>query len=321
MKNIYIRSIVAVVSICLVMGLALAVVYKITKPIIDANELKKSNAALAEIFPGATFEEVFGAESKPADAPKTLTKLYKTADGTGYVAYVETTTGYGKSTFAIGIDATTGTITKIVEVTYGDSIHFGQDYLTSFEGKGGALSDVNSSASPAKFTRAALQAAAAEALAYATGGEVPAPPPPPPPTAETLTEAQLLAIFSDADSFEKVFDNLTRPQGAPASILALYKTADGTGYVAKIETVTNYGTSTFAVGVDASTGTVVKITEISYGDSIHFGESFLPSFIGQGGDLTDVDSSASPAKFTKAALKTAVQATLAYIEQMGGAQS
>ncbi|MBO5790140.1 MAG: hypothetical protein J6R40_03190, partial [Clostridia bacterium] len=56
--SLYVRSISVIVGICLVVGLMLAGIYKLTAPRIEANELRKQQAALYELFPEASgFEE------------------------------------------------------------------------------------------------------------------------------------------------------------------------------------------------------------------------------------------------------------------------
>ena len=164
MNKEYIRSVVVVVCICLVMGLALALCYHITQPRIEANELKKLNEAIRELFPASAGDPIEIALTP--DAPKTLKNLYKTADGKGYVAKINTNSGFGQSTFTVGIDAATMKIVGIKCISYGDSVGLDDGYLPSYSGQDKALADVDSSASPAKKTKATIEAAVRDVFTY-----------------------------------------------------------------------------------------------------------------------------------------------------------
>ncbi|MBO5790608.1 MAG: hypothetical protein J6R40_05570 [Clostridia bacterium] len=304
--SLYLRSIAVVVGICLVMGLLLAICYKITAPIIADKELKKQQAALYELFPEASgFDDLTN-----GDLPETVTSLFKTKEGDGFVAYLQTNTQYGTSSFAVGIDAQTLKITEIKEITYGDSIHFGADYLPSFVGKDeGGLSDIASSASPAKITRSAVKNAVVDLLLYlediAKDPNVPTPDP-----------EELAQLFPNASAFIKV------EEGAkPTSMTALYKTAEGDGFVAFFKTSHEYGNSEYALAVDAQTNKVLQILIVRYGDSYDVREkdpAFLPSLIGKGvEELSEISTSATP-PITKAAIKSAIIDVLTYLESLGG---
>ena len=304
--SLYLRSIAVVVGICLVMGLLLAICYKITAPIIADKELKKQQAALYELFPNASgFDDLTN-----GDLPETVTSLHKTKEDDGYVAYLRTNTQYGTSSFAVGIDAQTLKITEIKEITYGDSIHFGADYLPSFAGKGeDSLSDIASSASPAKITRSAVKNAVADLLIYLE--EIAKDPNAPEKDPEELAE-----LFPDAASFKKL-----TLSNAPASVQSIYKTAEGNGYVVFFKTSHKYGNSEYALAVDAQTNKVLQILVVRYGDSYDVREKdpeFLPSLIGKDVvQLSEISTSATP-PVTKAAIKSAIIDTLTYLESMGG---
>lgn len=161
--SLYLRSVSVIVGICLVVGLLLAGIYRITAPRIEENELKKKQAALYELFPDASgFVDI-----SSSDLPQTVTTLYKTAEGDGYIAYVQFHGYDGNDTFAVGVDSETLKVTTVVEITYGDSVYFGEGYLPTFEGKGEAdLGTIPASASPAKYTREALKNAVGDVLVY-----------------------------------------------------------------------------------------------------------------------------------------------------------
>ncbi|MBO5790117.1 MAG: hypothetical protein J6R40_03075, partial [Clostridia bacterium] len=214
----------------------------------------------------------------------------------------------GTSSFAVGIDAATLKITEMKEITYGDSIHFGEDYLPSFAGKTeDDLADIASSASPAKITRSAVKNSVGDLLLYLE--DIAKDPNEPTPDPEELAQ-----LFPSASGFTKVEEGTK-----PATLTSLYKTNEGDGYVAFIKTNSGYGTSNFALGVDAQTKKITGILVVSYGDSVSLDASFLPSFVGKGAaDLGDIDTSASPAIYTKAVIKTAVYDAISFIENMGG---
>ena len=164
--KIYVKSIVVIVCICLVMGLLLAGVYQLTAPVIAANEEAAKQKALDEMFAGSTF-----ALLETPDAPKSITAVYAVNGGSAYVAYLRVVTGYtnGETTLALGYDAATGTITELRFLTYNESVDCGPEFPASFAGQTGALTDVNTTASPAIYTRAAVKSAVEEACGYLAG--------------------------------------------------------------------------------------------------------------------------------------------------------
>lgn len=162
-KKIYLKSILVIASICLVVGLLMAGVHALTQPVIDRNEAEKQRKTLAELFPEASgFTEV---TDLPAGAPDGVTALWRTEKGDGYVAAFATNSGYGTSTFMVGVNAD-GTVRGLCTVSYGDSVSFGDGFVGEFAGRDAAGLDLISSASPAKYTRKAVKDAVSGILGW-----------------------------------------------------------------------------------------------------------------------------------------------------------
>ena len=82
-----IKSIVALVCICAVVAILMAITNVFTAPIISENENKKANAALLEVMPnGGSFEKV---DISKHELPATVTEAYK-AENDGYVIKLTT---------------------------------------------------------------------------------------------------------------------------------------------------------------------------------------------------------------------------------------
>lgn len=302
MKNIYVRSIVVICAICLVMGLALAGVYALTQPEILKNEREKTEKAMKEFFPEAqSFVLVFDKNSKPADAPKSLLTLYVTEDGAGYVATILTNSGYGQSTFICGINTAPLAVVGVKQIEYKDTVSLDDAYLPSFAGQGKDMTDVDSSASPAKYTKQAIKGAILDVMNYLEGSE-------------SERAAKIMANMFPDKTLTPVFEQETRPAGTPENILSLYKTEDGEGYAAVICTFYYDKKSTYVVGIDAKERKIIALNYLSYQDSVDVGSDFIHSFAGQDKDMTDVDTSASPAPSSKRNIKGAVTTLFTYMD-------
>lgn len=118
----FIKSTVALVAICAVMALLLAVTNEITAPLIAANESAKANSALLEVMPdGGNFEIV---DTSSLELPKSVTEVYRASNG-GYV-FKLTANGYKPGMVIMcGVDAN-GVIT-------------GSKYLSGSETNGAEL--------------------------------------------------------------------------------------------------------------------------------------------------------------------------------------
>ncbi len=122
-------------------------------------------------------------------------------------------------------------------------------------------------------------------------------------------QAALEAMFPGAS-----FTQLTLADDAPAAVTALYRVDDDHYAVVNLSIVTGYttGETTFVMGVNTDNMTITKLQFISYNESVDCSAAFPDSFAGQGATLDGV-TTASPAVYTRAAVKEAVAAALAYL--------
>ncbi|MBQ7153055.1 MAG: hypothetical protein IJR83_03850 [Clostridia bacterium] len=164
MNKTYIKSIIVIVSICLIMGLLLAGVYSVTAPVIAANEEAALNKALKDMFPQATTFE----EADLAGAPKSITALYLVDGGSYYVVNLKMVTGYttGATTFIMGVDASDMSITDLQILSYNESVRMDDAFPGSFPGLTADKVDLVTTASPAVFSKAALKKTVLSALDY-----------------------------------------------------------------------------------------------------------------------------------------------------------
>jgi len=153
-------STVALVSICAVMAILLALTNSITAPIIKQNQEAAANKALLEVMPnGEGFEKVdFDADS----LPKTVTEVYKEKNG-GYVITL-TTTGYNSGlTIMCGVNAD-GTVSGAVCLASQETLGQEKTYGESFVGKNAAEADATDTVSGATKTTTAYKNAIKDAL-------------------------------------------------------------------------------------------------------------------------------------------------------------
>ena len=138
--NDSVKSVIALVVICLTVTLALSAVNYVTAPIIEENNAKAVQGSFAEALPGADgFEELEPA----ADAPETVKSIYKENNGLGYVVVLETTSQYSESPMGISVGiGTDGIIKNIVLTNYAETKNFGADYPASYIGQDSALAGV-----------------------------------------------------------------------------------------------------------------------------------------------------------------------------------
>lgn len=100
-------------AICIVVSAALSTTYAITTPIIEENQRREAQKALAQVLPAAqAFEE------KTTGLPQGVDKLNIAKDGAGYVAQVSVGGYGGPISMMVGIGAD-GIITgvKVLEAT------------------------------------------------------------------------------------------------------------------------------------------------------------------------------------------------------------
>lgn len=138
--NDSVKSVIALVVICLVVTLALSAVNYVTAPIIAENNANAVQGSFAEALPGADgFDELEPA----ADAPETVKGIYQEKNGLGYVVTLETTSQYSESPMGISVGiGTDGVIKNIVLTNYAETKNFGEEYPASYIGQDSALSGV-----------------------------------------------------------------------------------------------------------------------------------------------------------------------------------
>lgn len=136
-----IKSVVVLTAICLVVAALLAVTNFYTAPVIEANKAAAATGSLAEVIPGAAgFEEM----ELPADAPATVTAIYKETSGLGYVMTLETSSSYSASPMAITIGfGADSKISGVLLTNYQESKDFGADYPSTYVGQDSALGGVD----------------------------------------------------------------------------------------------------------------------------------------------------------------------------------
>ena len=139
-KNDTLKSIIVLVSICLVIAAAMAGINMITKDRIAAVQAEKEAKALEAVLPeNAGFEKL----SDIADLPETVKAVYRDLDGEG-IAMLLAAKGYDSSnpiSIAVGFDKD-GNITKchVISCTgetsgIGTKVK-GESFLSQFDGKG-----------------------------------------------------------------------------------------------------------------------------------------------------------------------------------------
>ncbi len=157
-KSIF--STLALVSICAVMAILLALTNSITAPIIKKNQDAAANEALLQVMPnGQGFEKM---DFDPATLPKTVTEVYKEQSG-GYVITL-TTTGYGSGlTIMCGVDAQ-GVLTGVVCLASQETLGKEKTYGEAFIGKDSAGVETVDTISGATKTTTAFKNALKDAL-------------------------------------------------------------------------------------------------------------------------------------------------------------
>lgn len=214
------KSIFALVAICAVMAILLALTNQLTAPIIKENQEAAANEALLVVMPeGKSFEKI---DLSSYELPATVSEAYREAGG-GYVISL-ITSGYG-SDFSImcGVNAD-GTVSGVVCLGSNETLGHEKTYGENLVGK--TVENVESVdiISGATKTTAAYRSAVKDALnaALILGGA----------SVDIRTEEEIFADhLSEAlpaaeGNFEKLF--LTEARDGVDSV---YAAANGTGYV------------------------------------------------------------------------------------------
>lgn len=192
-------STVALVGICAVMAILLALTNFITAPIIEKNQEAAANAALLEVMPGGTgFEKV---DFDASALPKTITDVYKEKSG-GYV-FKLATAGYDSGFIIMcGVNAD-GTVSGAVCLEANETLGKEKTYGNEFVGKNMAGVDATDTISGATKTTTAYKNAIKDSLNAAVilgGGTVDL------RTDEEILQDNLNAALPAGDGkFEKLF--------------------------------------------------------------------------------------------------------------------
>ncbi|MBQ1186571.1 MAG: FMN-binding protein [Clostridia bacterium] len=235
MKKDSLKSIIVLVSICLVVGLLLSGVNSITAPIIEKNDSAAANGAYLVVLPNATtFEDVIG------DFPETVLEMKKDAGGSGFAFKIQGSSSYSQSPLQmiLGID-NEGKITKLVITNYAETKGNAADFEALFVGKDATMTDVVAGVTyTTNAIKDAVKAAYDVFFEYAD--------------IEKSDEQKLQELYgvimpnatdkTGAFAFEAV-----ESDSAPASVTGIYASKLGIGY---IMTVTS-GDKTLVIGVNA----------------------------------------------------------------------
>ena len=253
MKNDFIKSIIVLVSICLVVGLLLSGVNSITAPIIKEQEAAANSAAYADILPGATnLVEVEGT------FPATVTKMMKDEGGAGYV-FEAVTKGYTGTPINLLVSVNAeGTIIKfdVTNDTYPESKGKAEDFETLYTGKALPPSDIIAGCTVSSNAyKTALNDIFTVFCEYAG--------------VEKSDEQKLADLYSTImplgtdKSGTHTFTAITLPEGVASSIVSVYEPVSQTGYIVLAKS----GDTSLAAGVNAY-GKVYYLSDLDGNDKL-----------------------------------------------------
>ena len=222
-----VKSILVLVCICVVVSVLMALTNYITAPIIEKNDLSKSNAALLEVLPGAEGFELVDISSY--ELPATVREVYRATNG-GYVVKLETT-GYASGMVIMcGISAE-GTVVGTKLIGSGETPSIGgvaaDKFAPTLVGKSASDIDGVDTVAGATKTTAAYRAAIKDALNAVVilgGGSV-----------DLRTEEEILLenLSAALGAAEGEFDKYFMVE-VVEGVDAIYVAKNETGYVAVI---------------------------------------------------------------------------------------
>jgi len=240
MKKEAIMPIAVLTVICVVVAALLGAVNLLTRDKIAENALKKEQASLIEVMPGAsTFDEV----DIPEGAASTVKTVYREVGGRGYVfIMVAEKTDYSSGDMTISVGVSEGKITGAKLTSYNESKDLGKNtYPEKFVGKSEADYDKVEVTSGVTFSSKAFKAAIGDALACAAllDGEETVYVSLPEyysaaPAENDSIEESLKKLVDETAPFVTEFEKLTLPENAPSTLKALYSAKNGRGTVAHI---------------------------------------------------------------------------------------
>ena len=253
MKKDSLKSIIVLVSICLIVGLILSGVNSITAPIIKENDAAAANGAYLVVLPDATeFEDVVG------EFPETVLEMKKDVGGSGFAFKLQGTSTYSKSPMQmiLGIN-NEGKITKLVITNYAETKGEAATFEALFEGKDATLTD---NIATVTFTTNAIKDIIKDAYdVFYQYADI-----------EKSDEQKLQelcqvvmpgAVKADAASKMYNFTPVDLPEGAPTSITAIFEPDNKIGYVMG----GLVGETTVAIGVNAF-GKVYYVSDLDGND-------------------------------------------------------
>ena len=239
-----ILPIIVLTSICIVVALLMGIVNMITAPRIEANALKKEQAALFAVFP--TEEDGFDEMKNLEGLPQTVKTVYKAKGGAGFAISVATRSSYssGDMTFVVGID-NDGKIVGITLNNYQESKDFGKDYPQNFIGKNADDYESVETVSGVTYSSTAFKSAVGDAITavkIAQGEAAPEAPAEPETPSLARDESEILSLAGELVSGSVGFEKI-EISGENESLIALYRENGGKGYVAYVLVISaNYGT-------------------------------------------------------------------------------
>ena len=233
MKKANIMPVAVLTAICLVVAALLGGINLLTKDKIAENKLKKEQASLIEVLPGASvFDKI---EELPENLPSTVKDVYRERGGLGYVIIVVAEkTDYSSGDMTISVGISDGKITGAKITSYFESKDLGKGtYPQKFVGLGADDYDSVDIVSGVTYSSKAFKAAIGDALAAESTLTS--------ATAMTrraargiaATEGEELSAKISALIPGKTFTKTALPIGADATLADLY-TVDGGGYVLHI---------------------------------------------------------------------------------------
>ena len=177
--SVFLKSTAIIVTILVVFGLAAFGLNFYTQPLIEANNAGAELAPLLEVMPeGAKFgadallyDSTNASASTLQGVPSSVTKVYKEANGLGFVIRCQATSKYSTAPMVITIGiAADGKICGIQINEYHDSLGpeynittKAPEYITSFVGKDSALADIGL-VSGSTYSSQAFKSAVEEAM-------------------------------------------------------------------------------------------------------------------------------------------------------------
>ena len=249
MKNNYFKSVIVLVSICLIVGLLLSGVNSITAPIIEKNDAAAANGAYMVVLPNATaFEDVTG------EFPESVIEMKKDTGGSGFAFKLQGSSSYSQSAMQmiLGID-NEGKITKLVITNYAETKGAAADFEALFEGKDATMSDTVAGVTyTTNAIKDIIKAAYDVFYEYADIEKS---------DEQKLQELYSVVMPSGKDKTGAYSMTEVTLENAPSSITAVYKPNTGIGYIA---TATD-GTKTIVLGINAY-GKVYAIYDLDGND-------------------------------------------------------